>query len=130
MNALLLLLLACGGTRPGAAPPPEDAPSVVVTVPPAARGASKTPAGDCTQRVEGREQDGECVTDADCARAGCSQEVCVPAKAAGEVVTTCEILPCFATLDSCGCHEGRCSWTYKEPALQKFPVPPPAPPKP
>lgn len=71
--------------------------------------------GACEARVEGSSAPGECHTDSDCARAGCSQEVCVPARLVADVQSTCERLPCFTTLDTCGCHEGICSWTLKEP---------------
>lgn len=89
---------------PAAAPPeaPEDALS------PASLYA------ECRDRVEGREKDGECATDADCAKAGCSSEVCVTATLAPEVMTTCEARPCFAVLDTCGCVEGRCSWSLAQ----------------
>jgi len=55
---------------------------------------------------------GECRVDADCARAGCSSQLCVPAASAGDVVTTCEYLPEYACLahTSCGCVDGACSW--------------------
>jgi len=66
---------------------------------------------ECRTRVEGREKDGECQSDDDCSRAGCSSEVCVTTSLAAEVMTTCEVLPCFAVLDTCGCVEGRCSWS-------------------
>ncbi len=68
--------------------------------------------GACKQRVEGPSASGECSTDADCVRTGCSQEVCVAASQ-GDVVTTCEILPCFQVLDACSCREGLCSWSLK-----------------
>jgi eight-cysteine-cluster-containing protein len=71
--------------------------------------------GACEARVEGSSAPGECHTDSDCARAGCSQEVCVPARLVADVQSTCERLPCFTTLDTCGCHEGICTWTLKEP---------------
>ncbi len=69
---------------------------------------------ECRDRVEGREKDGECSTDADCAPAGCSGEVCVTKTLAPEVMTTCEQRPCFTVLDTCGCVEGRCSWSVVE----------------
>ena len=69
--------------------------------------------GSCKQRVEGAEAAGECKVDADCARAGCSKEVCVTATLAPTVNTMCDTQPCFAVLDTCGCHEGLCSWTIK-----------------
>jgi eight-cysteine-cluster-containing protein len=81
----------------------------------------------CHDRLEGAEQDGECSTDADCGTSGCSQEVCVPVAERGNVMTTCEILPCFGAVEACGCHEGRCTWSVKqvmEPQLPKLPLPP------
>lgn len=56
--------------------------------------------------------DGECRVDADCARAGCSSQLCVPAASAADVVTTCEYLPEYACLahTSCGCVDGTCAW--------------------
>jgi eight-cysteine-cluster-containing protein len=79
----------------------------------------------CHDRLEGAEVDGECSVDADCGRAGCSQEVCVPAAKKGDVMTTCEILPCFGAVQNCGCHEGRCTWTLREqlePTLPRIPI--------
>jgi hypothetical protein len=54
---------------------------------------------------------GECSTDADCVRAGCSSQLCVPT-GNSDVVTTCEYRPEYACLaqTSCGCVEGMCSW--------------------
>lgn len=69
----------------------------------------------CKVRVEGLSEAGECTTDADCVSVGCSSEVCVStATAASGLNTTCEVLPCFSVLDSCGCIEGTCSWALKE----------------
>ncbi len=79
----------------------------------------------CRDRLEGPEVDGECSADADCDRAGCSGEVCVPVSKKAEIMTTCEILPCFAAKDVCGCHEGRCTWTLKEeiePMVPRIPI--------
>ncbi len=55
---------------------------------------------------------GECSTDADCVRAGCSSELCVPASEAEGISTTCEYLPEYACLaqTTCGCVEGECKW--------------------
>jgi eight-cysteine-cluster-containing protein len=131
---LLALLIACGGA---ASPPPSTQVPVVSAspseiAPPAVSdpsgGAPITGAdlyGQCRDRVEGAATAGECVTDADCSKAGCSQEVCVSASAAKSVKTSCERLLCFSALDSCGCHEGTCSWTVKEPEMQlrTLPVP-------
>ena len=69
----------------------------------------------CKTRVEGASVAGECQSDADCAAVGCSSEVCVSTvTAASGLNTTCEVLPCFSILDSCGCVEGICSWALKE----------------
>lgn len=132
--AYLAVLLACAGVRGAAEPTPAEAPrtAAVETVIPVEAAATAPTATNlyegCRARVEGVEAAGECATDADCARTGCSGEVCVAAANAGEVMTTCEVLPCFAALDACGCHEGVCSWTLKEPTLRKFPLPLPVTP--
>ncbi len=79
----------------------------------------------CKDRLEGPQVEGECSTDADCATAGCSQEVCLPAAKKGEIMTTCEILPCFGAVEACGCHEGLCTWSLKdasEPVLPRLPI--------
>lgn len=128
--------LAPGSPTPGSAPVagiPEGQPGDVepgtalpgaTPVTPGARAQSLY--DECHDRVEGQQAPGECASDADCARAGCSQEVCVPRAAAGDVMTTCEVLPCFAVLDACGCHEGVCSWTVKASAPTPMPRPIPA----
>lgn len=67
--------------------------------------------GACRERVEGAEKDGECTTAADCAPTGCSREVCAPKGA--DLTTTCDVQPCFAVLDQCGCTAGHCTWTLK-----------------
>jgi len=134
------LLVSCGGPAPppatatppspedlaAAAPeapeaPPAEAPTVgdgLATPVEASSGGDNVAAPDasalyeeCRTRVEGREKDGECQNDDDCSRAGCSGEVCVTTSLAAEVMTTCEVRPCFAVLDTCGCVEGRCSWS-------------------
>jgi len=71
---------------------------------------------ECQARVEGKEADAECTTDADCTKAGCSSEVCVTTAAAEGLTTACDIQPCFEVLDTCGCNEGRCNWTVKPDA--------------
>ncbi|GDX81573.1 hypothetical protein LBMAG42_33840 [Deltaproteobacteria bacterium] len=134
---LLLLVFALGcakGTEPGPEAPPPAADATAATAPApepvvlgalgeAGPGAELTLMGPadpaaadlaCRQRVEGTSTDGECKSDADCARAGCSQEVCVSATVAPTLNTTCEKLPCFAELDTCGCVSGTCSWTWKK----------------
>ena len=102
------------GTDAGAAAPPEEIP-----------GTSNASAlyEECRTRVEGREKDGECQSDDDCGRAGCSSEVCVTTSLAAEVMTTCEVLPCFAVLDTCGCVEGRCSWSLAADGAATMGVP-------
>ncbi len=78
--------------------------------------AEKTPQGlyeQCRDRVEEPQKSGECSVDADCARTGCGAEVCTTAAAAKDVMSTCEVRPCFSVLDTCGCHEGVCDWTLK-----------------
>jgi eight-cysteine-cluster-containing protein len=144
--ALLLVLVACTAHNE-TSPPPEAAvvPSTLVAAgaipevapadePPSAPPAVALPPDSpppealyrqCHDRLEGREQDGECTVDADCATAGCSQEVCLPAARKGDVITTCEILPCFGAVEACGCHEGRCTWrvrTELRPALPRIPI--------
>jgi eight-cysteine-cluster-containing protein len=130
----LALLLACAGTRavdvpPAPASPERAAVSADVepgaTLPVADGGPVDVPVTDpaalyvqCRERVEGVSVPGECVSDADCARAGCSSEVCVAAARKAEAVTTCEILPCFDVLASCGCVDGQCSWTVGPPAAR------------
>ena len=66
----------------------------------------------CKARVEGTDAAGECTIDDDCQRAGCSQELCISAtEAALGVMSTCEVRPCYAVLQACGCQEGVCSWS-------------------
>ncbi|MBI2137359.1 eight-cysteine-cluster domain-containing protein [Candidatus Woesearchaeota archaeon] len=54
----------------------------------------------------------ECLTDADCATAGCSGELCVKAEDADDTITTCEYKEEYACLKqtNCGCNEGKCGW--------------------
>lgn len=116
--AVLVLAVGCGGNaknnpkNDGAeAPAPEPAPAPAPPPPPV-----PTPAAlyaECEARVEGAQKDGECTTDADCATAGCSGEVCTTTAEAANVMTACEDKLCFKVLDACGCHEGRCTWTLK-----------------
>jgi eight-cysteine-cluster-containing protein len=128
---VILLLLACAGA---AAPPPPPEPPVtsppplVDTVAPSML-TPRTIYAACHDRVELPEVAGECVSDADCTKAGCSGEVCLPARAAGDLVTSCEVQDCFSVLASCGCHEGACTWTLQLPPGSLKPVPglPPSP---
>ncbi|MDP2308227.1 MAG: hypothetical protein Q8P18_19570 [Pseudomonadota bacterium] len=147
---ILALFLACSGPRSAAELPVADPPSPDVT-PSLAEGEASTVEGDpsvgtpgqspltpteaylgCKDRVEGVETAGECTTDADCAKTGCSQEVCVAKANAGDVMTTCEILTCFSVLEACGCHEGLCSWSLADamPALGRIKLPPKPPAEP
>jgi eight-cysteine-cluster-containing protein len=75
----------------------------------------------CKTRVEGPEETGECRIDADCATAGCSGEVCATKEAVAGLMSTCEVRPCFAALDTCGCIEGVCSWTLKSGPVSPLP---------
>jgi eight-cysteine-cluster-containing protein len=110
------------------APVAEEAEAPPVGQPPELPVDQPTPQmlyDHCHDRLEGPEVDGECSTDADCGTAGCSQEVCVPVSKKGDIITTCEILPCFGAKDACGCHEGRCTWSLKEqldPMLPRIPI--------
>jgi len=107
-----MLLVGCGGEAPPEVPedPPEAPP------PPPPEPEVKLPSPDklyamCQDRVEKPQADGECTTDEDCVRAGCSSEVCTTAASAAELTTTCEDKLCFKALDTCGCVEGVCSWS-------------------
>ena len=75
----------------------------------------------CRERVEGPESDGECTTDSDCTTGGCSGELCATPASLEGMMSTCEMLPCFRVLDSCGCNEGRCSWTVAAPKAGEGP---------
>lgn len=114
-------------------PPPVPEPEV----------EKPTPASlyaECEQRVERPQAEGECEKDEDCKTAGCGNEVCSTVAGAAEVMTTCEDKLCFKVLDTCGCHEGQCTWTLKDeipemkaikPGTQLPPtrLPPTGPPK-
>jgi len=62
----------------------------------------------------------ECLKDSDCAVAGCSSQLCVPADKSEGLITTCEFKDEYTCLrfTSCGCNQGKCSWeenpTYQE----------------
>ena len=53
----------------------------------------------------------ECDSDADCAAAGCSMQLCVP-RSKVDVITTCEWRSEYdcLRLTQCGCAAGRCAW--------------------
>ncbi len=93
----------------------------------AAAVGSKSPSElyeQCKARVEGPEKAGECTTDEDCTKAGCSSEACVSKATAAEgYMTGCEVLPCFAVLESCGCQEGLCTWTITPDEAEPEPEP-------
>ncbi|MAG15558.1 hypothetical protein CMO88_00700 [Candidatus Woesearchaeota archaeon] len=61
----------------------------------------------------------ECSTDADCAAAGCSGQVCTTAEEAPMIITTCEYREEYSCLEqtNCGCVEGQCSWAQTEDYL-------------
>ena len=68
----------------------------------------------CRDRLELPESDNECVQDSDCSKGGCGSELCIPRQVAKTMGSTCEVRPCFSTLNSCGCQAGKCQWTLKE----------------
>jgi eight-cysteine-cluster-containing protein len=116
------------------APPAAQVPPTAAPAPPGAEPEPSAPVAaapldpqalyaQCRERVEGPEADGECSADADCVRGGCSQEICATPAALADLMSTCEVLPCFQVLQGCGCHEGRCTWTVGAP-----PADPSAPP--
>ncbi len=146
---LLLCATACARTPREAAPPPvpvqdggPDGGDIAAEPTPA---EAADPVGDaagavaaagltpsalyqrCRDRVEGREAEGECVSDADCTATGCSGEVCVTKASAAGMMTTCEILPCFDVLEACGCVEGRCTWSLGDGGGAGQPIPVPLP---
>lgn len=141
MSALLVVLLVgCArlGPSPEAAGPPVApvvtpvAGPVTAPAPPPEGAAPANPAifapralyAACRDRVELPEAAGECSVDADCVRAGCGGDVCVTTQAAKDLVTTCDVPDCASVLDSCGCHEGLCTWTLKLPVAPKpLPLP-------
>lgn len=130
---LVLFAAACARNGSTEVPtPPPDTPAQRVPPPAdAAPPTASTPAelyAECYERVEMPQTDGECTTDADCVRAGCGSEICTTATAAEGLMSTCEDRPCFHVLDTCGCHEGRCTWTLHDempepPGLVPVPAP-------
>ena len=134
---LLIVLIACPRNPTTPEPAPDDAAPTVDLVGTVDGGdvvadatdapPQRTPAelyAECHDRVEGRSADGECTTDADCVAAGCSTETCITAEAAKGFMSTCEIKPCFAILDTCGCVEGQCSWSIKDTVPARNPLKP------
>jgi eight-cysteine-cluster-containing protein len=99
LAALLLALVvpACG--TGGAATPPRDGGARLD--PPPATGFCGTSSGSA------------CRADADCVAGGCSGQVCLAARDAGDVMTTCEWRDCYDAARfgvACGCVGGRCAW--------------------
>lgn len=132
---ILALWAGCAG-KGGPETPKDEAPKDAVTDQAPAPAPESEPApvptsaelyAECQTRVEGPQKDDECKVDADCAKAGCGQEVCTTAAEAANITTTCEDKLCFKILDTCGCHEGECTWTLKpEVPASQIPVPGPA----
>lgn len=58
----------------------------------------------------------ECVSDADCATAGCSGQICTTTDRASGIVTTCEARPEYACLErtSCLCIAGFCRFEQND----------------
>jgi eight-cysteine-cluster-containing protein len=134
-SLLIVLLVGCGrgaSSAPGD-PPPVPAlerrdgdGSVSDATPSSPSAPAATPRelyGSCEARVEQPEVPGECSSDTDCVRGGCSSEVCTSRQGAADVMTTCEILPCFDVLDACACVDGRCRWSLK-PTIPTPALPP------
>lgn len=116
LTALLLLLLACAHSgATDVAEPIAEVPIVEATPPLPPLMVPRDPGFSMPieARIEGLGSAGECATDADCATAGCSAEVCVAATRAADVVTTCEILPIVSELKACTCQEGMCRWVHE-----------------
>lgn len=110
------IAVGCTGSTPGAAgqgPGPASAPAVQPDLAPAAKQDAAALYAECEARLEQPEADAECAADSDCAPAGCSSERCITKVAAADLMGTCEVLPCFEVVDTCGCSEGRCRWTLK-----------------
>lgn len=143
---LTVLLVGCGGNKssdpatPDVPTPdpdihaqaePQPEPTPTPTPPePATDAGTVTPMSlyeECKGRVEGPQAEGECTTDADCGKAGCSQEVCTTTAKAADLNTSCEKKPCFTVLEACGCHEGQCTWTLKDEVPAMEVAPPPVP---
>jgi eight-cysteine-cluster-containing protein len=67
----------------------------------------------------------ECTTDSECAKGGCSGELCMPKSQIADIMTACVIKPEYECLKltTCVCNEGKCSWqenkNYSQ-CLQKY----------
>ncbi len=90
-------LAAARPSVPGATAPPPPTPADLYA--------------SCEQRVELPQSDEECASDDDCGAGGASGEICTTAAAVPELMSTAENRMCFAVLDTCGCNEGRCTWS-------------------
>jgi len=120
----MLWLAGCAKDAATSQDVPVETAAPVETV--ASASEEKTPRAlydECHDRVESPEAPSECSADSDCTRTGCGSEVCTTVAAAKEVMSTCEVLPCFSVLESCGCNEGTCQWTLKSevPARKLIP---------
>ena len=131
MLAGLVSVVASGCQKSEQAPAPATVASAPVADKasahsPAAAGGALTPGerhstqspaemyADCKDRVEGEDKPGECQSDADCQKAGCSKELCISTEQAEQgVMSTCEVRPCFQALSACGCDAGVCSWSVE-----------------
>jgi eight-cysteine-cluster-containing protein len=130
MTFALVLLLACAKdpvpaevdpAPPAAevpAPPPSD-PGFLTGTAPVAEPITDPQAAyaSCKERVEGPGAAGECTSDEGCVKVGCSSEVCVSVASGVDFMSSCDKLPCFEVLKSCGCIEGQCSWTVGAPEV-------------
>jgi eight-cysteine-cluster-containing protein len=108
---VVTLGVACASTT--TKPPPRSDVAPALLAPPAPPSPEELYAM-CEARVEEPRVDGECVSDEDCATAGCAGEVCTTTAGAADVMTTCENKLCFSILDTCGCIDGQCSWSIKD----------------
>ena len=132
LTAVSLSMVGCGDSDANATPEPEP-----VEVPKPAKAKKKAKSAkmkvknqtpqelydECKERVEKPQKEGECKTDADCAKAGCSSEVCTTSKAAKNVMSACDARTCYQVLDTCGCNEGQCTWSIKSKTVKtKGPV--------
>jgi eight-cysteine-cluster-containing protein len=122
-------LWACSEAPTPPVEPPPEPPEKVEPPPDEAQPGQPSPEGlyaRCEERVEQPQVEGECSSDDDCVRAGCSREVCTSASSAEGLNTTCEGRVCFAVLDTCGCVEGTCRWSLKKALPIGDGEPPPA----
>ena len=123
---LCVSLAACGGKAPSGTegePPVAEPPAALPDAPGSGEpvaGEERTQATDpqalyaeCRDRVESPQSEDECTADADCAKSGCSSEVCTTKVAGADLMTTCEHQACFEVLDACACQQGQCRWTLK-----------------